>query len=297
MKKYLVLCFVCTLTLTFLASCDKENDQEMAQLAQSDLRTSNFMLGDSVVTEYPLAITEYVSQNYPATTIEEVALLEDGTYEVDLADGLELLFDASGQFIEEIMEEEEEEDEMEVTDYPASIDDYIRLNYPDAVIDEVELEDDGSYEVELDNDVELLFDADGNFLEEEIEEDDEDEDYMEVTDYPASIDDYIGLNYPGATIDEIELEDDGSYEVELDNDVELLFDADGNFLEEYVEEDNEMEEEIVVTDYPAAIDEYVAANHADTTIKEVELLADGTFEVTLEDGTSLSFDEAGNFIG
>lgn len=240
MKKYLLFCLVSCLTLTFLTSCEKEDMDEMEYAETNQVSEARF--SDTLVTEYPTAIDAYITQNYPNETIEEVYLLDNGNYEASLTNETELLFDANGQFIEEIIEDEmdeDEEDEEEVTEWPAAIDDYITQNYPDAMIEKVELEDDGSYEVELDNGVEVYFDADGNFLEEEIEDDEdddemeeEDEEEMEVTDYPSIIDDYITQNYPDATIEEIELEDDGSYEVELDNGVELYFDADGNFLKE-----------------------------------------------------------------
>lgn len=186
----------------------------------------------------------------------------------------------------------------EATEYPAAIDEYVATNYPDATIEEVELEDDGTYEVELSDGTELIFDADGNFLEEEMDDEDEDEDGDEdegevVTEYPTAIDEYVAANHPNATIVEVVLYDDGTYEVELSDGTELEFDTDGNFLEEEMDED----EGEVVTEYPAAIDEYVTANHPNETIVEVVLYGDGTYEVELSDGTELEFDANGEFIG
>ena len=230
MKKYLLFCLVCCLSVAFLTSCEKEDINEMGFTETS---TSDARFSDTLVTDYPTAIDEYITQNFPGATVDEVELEEDGTYGVELDNGIELIFDANGNFLEEEMEDEEGEDEDNyVTDYPAAIDEYVAQNYPDASIEEVELEDDGTYEVELDNDVELIFDADGNFLEEEMEDEEGEDEDNYVTDYPAAIDEYVAQNYPDATIEEVELEDDGTYEVELDNDIELIFDADGNFLEE-----------------------------------------------------------------
>ncbi|MDG2451087.1 MAG: PepSY-like domain-containing protein [Saprospiraceae bacterium] len=122
-----------------------------------------------------------------------------------------------------------------VTDYPSAIDDYVAANHPGASISEVTIDDDGEFEVYLDDMTELHFDIDGNFIEEDEEDDDsEDEDFDEdesVTDYPSAKDDYVAANHPDASIVEVELEDDGSYEVELDDDTEIVFDADGNFVE------------------------------------------------------------------
>ena len=77
-----------------------------------------------------------------------------------------------------------------------------------------------------------------------------------VTDYPSAIDEYVANNYPGDTIKEVEINENGEYEVELsdENDTELLFDSEGNFIELIVDdspndgnsgedEDNEMDYE------------------------------------------------------
>ena len=61
-------------------------------------------------------------------------------------------------------EDEEEGQEIDPSQLPQPILDYISENYPNALIEEAEQYADGSYEVELDNDVELLFDSNGNFL-------------------------------------------------------------------------------------------------------------------------------------
>ncbi len=242
MKKYFVLFFLFGATLALFTSCEKEDGDEMEFL---ESRSNNFAWNDSLVTDYPAAIDDYVAQNFPEATIDAVILNEDGSYTVELSSDIELLFDADGNFIEEIIEgasneeegEEEEEDDSIVTNYPATIDDYIAQNFPGAAIEEVELTTEGDYEVELNNDTELLFDAMGNFVEEIIEEDNDEEAEMEddedaiVTDYPTAIDDYVAQNHPDTTIEEVVLTSEGDYEVELSDGTELLFDADGNFIE------------------------------------------------------------------
>lgn len=61
-------------------------------------------------------------------------------------------------------------------------------------------------------------------------DDDHDDDmYVSTTNLPQAILDYLNTNYPNIGIDEVEIED-GMYEIELDNDLELYFDLNGNFL-------------------------------------------------------------------
>lgn len=94
----------------------------------------------------------------------------------------------------------------------------------------------GYIEVIANNGGRLLFDGEGSFLcgddsfsQGGYDDEDDDEEYINPSDLPQAILDYIAQNYPNATIDEAELED-GEYEIELDNGVELCFDLQGNFL-------------------------------------------------------------------
>lgn len=98
---------------------------------------------------------------------------------------------------------------------------------------------DGSQYVEVivDNNGSLLFDSEGVFLcgDDSLssggygDDDDDDDEYINPENLPQAILDYIAENYPNATIEEAEFED-GEYEVELNNDVELCFDSQGNFI-------------------------------------------------------------------
>lgn len=88
------------------------------------------------------------------------------------------------------------------------------------------------YLVTLDNQGQLLFDQNENFVcaqgDFTTQEDDE---YIKVSDLPQAILDYVATNYPNATIEKAEFED-GEYEIELSTDIELCFDSNGVFLKE-----------------------------------------------------------------
>jgi len=220
-------------SLFLFTSCEKEDmdDDEYEDVIAADTMMAvalGFRNSDTLVTDYPLLINEYLTANYP--DIELLGVTSDGAeYEAELAGGITLVFDLTGNFLmEELPELEDADTDSIITEWPAAIDDYIALNYPSDTIEEVEYED-GEYEIELLSGIELIFDMDGNFLEVELDDDDE-----ELTEWPATIDEYITLNYPDAQIAAIEL-DENEYEVELDTSEELLFDIDGNFLEEILE--------------------------------------------------------------
>ena len=92
----------------------------------------------------------------------------------------------------------------DIDQFPQAIQDYIDANYPGLMIVEAEAEDDG-FEVELSDGTELLFDADGNFLAVE-EDDDVDDDSSDEVDDDSSDDD-----------DDDDVDDDSSDEVDDDS--------------------------------------------------------------------------------
>lgn len=126
--------------------------------------------------------------------------------------------------------------EYSTSDLPDNIRSYIASEFAGyAIITATAFEvSDGSQYIEImvNNNGRLLFDSEGNFLcgdEGLTAGGDEDDEYINPEDLPQAIWDYIAENYPDATIEEAELED-GEYEVELSNDVELCFDSQGNFI-------------------------------------------------------------------
>ena len=137
---------------------------------------------------------------------------------------------------------------------------YINSNYAEKTITEVEIYNQ-SIEIELTGDIELLFDLNGNFLsfendndddddndddndnddddndddDDENDENDDDNEYNSLTSSNLSdavqqkIMDYIRSNYPNLTLVEVEIESQ-KIEIELSNNIELIFDLNGNFL-------------------------------------------------------------------
>lgn len=254
------------------------------------------------VATLPQAIKDYVTANYPDASIEEAdKSLETGEYLVFLDNELELLFDKDGNFLEVLEDDDDHEDwrEIELSTIPQAILDYIAANYATATIEEAGVnEEDGSFAILLDTDIVLLFDKDGNFLEELTEDDFEDDfDEVDAADLPQAIKDYIIENHADATIEEAGVDpEDGSFYVELDSGLILVFDADGNYVEEF----DEWEDECVAVpleDLLQEIKDYVTANYPDQSIEEAWYNdEDKEYYVELDNGVALLFDEAGTFI-
>ena len=184
---------------------------------------------DSVsLSNLPQSIKDYVNNNHSGESIVKAELeMEDGqdVYEVYLSNGMELYFDTNGNYLSM----DDDNSHINISALPQSIKDYINTNYPNATILYAEKDyDDGqkAYEVKLDNGMELEFDSNGNLLS-------SDDDNVPTSQLPQAIIDYVNNNHPNNTIKEAEIEfEDGQkmYKVELDNDMELYFDMNGNFI-------------------------------------------------------------------
>lgn len=233
MKKLKLLSLAFVATLTF-SSCSNDNDdKDMGAIVDLNLTAQR---SDSYINTaaLPQAILNYISTNYPNNTVKEAEIEDNNNYEVELNDGTELIFDQQGNFlgIDDDDDDDYGDEDIAPGDLPANMLNFINIHFPGTTIDEAERENNGNYEIELSNDVELIFDSDGNFLgrADDDDNDDNDDDDIEISELPQVIRDYIATNYPNNTIIEAEREDDNTFEVTLNNGLELEFDANGNFL-------------------------------------------------------------------
>ena len=122
-------------------------------------------------------------------------------------------------------------------------------------------------------------------------------------DLPAEAQGFIQDHFSGATIEAVQVEDEGwleglfdgeendKYEVRLSNGVQLDFNENGNISEVDSKEGVAIPEEVL----PAEIRTYVASNYADTMIESWSL-DDNEQEVELSNEIDLVFDRDGNFL-
>ena len=153
-------------------------DDEYQNLSDTDLSSS-----------VQKKITDYINENHSGKTITEVEI-ENQIIEIELSGNTELSFTLSGAYLStEVDVEDDNDDDNDSDDYDSDDDDsdddeneysslssstlseavqqkiadYIRANYPNDSVTEVEIENQ-KIEVELSSDVELIFDLNGNFL-------------------------------------------------------------------------------------------------------------------------------------
>ena len=138
-------------------------------------------------------ITSYINENHSEETITDVEI-ENQIIKVELSGNIELSFDLNGDFLSTEAENDHENDDDNVDDndddnddnddnenddneneysslsssnlsqaVQQKISDYIRANYPNDTVTEVEIENQ-KIEVELSSGIELIFDINGNFV-------------------------------------------------------------------------------------------------------------------------------------
>lgn len=218
---------------------------------------------------------------------------------------------------------------VEVGELPTAITDYVAANYPDGEIKRSGVLPNGNYILIIQNadgtKVGLLFDAEGNFLQVLPPPANGGGNGpggghhphptpIDVSELPTAITDYIAANYAGDTIQHAGTVENGNYIVVLQNadgtKTALSFDANGNFIEVLPAPNGNGGGHggghhphptlIDVSDLPAAVTDYVAANYAGTTIERAGTLNNGNYIVVLQnaDGTKvrLLFDANGNFV-
>lgn len=293
MKKS-ILVLLALAVVGFMTSCEKslEEDFNVSDI-QSGSITNNS--SDDSLEVIPPAIQTYIDTNYPGLIIVKAEVETDPAnpavaFEVELNDGTDVYFDIDGNFLFDEAPSGSggggggSGTNIPIASLPTIITDYVTLNYPDAIITEAKVQDNGVYKVELNNGLELYFDASGNFLAL-----DTDDDNISIASLPAAITNYVAANYPDAVIIEAEIEDDGLYEVELNNGLELYFDASGNFLFEDNDDDGTCTLSVDINDY-------IAINYPANTIVDCEVFATGYIEVELDNDWKVYFDPSEVFL-
>lgn len=116
------------------------------------------------VSSLPAPAQQFISQFYPADKVARVTKEIKNShlnseYEVLFVSGQEVEFDAAGQWTDV----DAPKGQTVPSGIVPSIDEYVGLNYDGIGINEISREANG-YEVELVNGIELLFDANGQFI-------------------------------------------------------------------------------------------------------------------------------------
>lgn len=233
MKRLSLFALVITVTLASCGKLDMNLIDDIVSASKTTIASE----------ELPENITTVLNDDYFGTYIEE-ALLADGLgYQINLSNETEVFFDKNGEGLNEKNDKKRKKggkgcdkgEKIDIENLPAGIATYISDNYPDVTIERAKINHDDKYMVKVTGDLILVFDAEGNFIEEhEFMDNHGHDNKVEITDLPTAITDYITANYSDATIKVAFLKGD-KYLVGLTTDsgrTMLVFDSEGVFIEE-----------------------------------------------------------------
>ena len=217
---------------------------------------------------------------------------DDGiiVYELKFTGGIEIKFDENGNWIEIECKYTPVPDGL----IPPQILDYVNSNYSRAFISGIEKKGNGTYEIELSNGVDLLFDKDFNLIGTDNGDYDDDR-RIPFEELPSKAQETLSAHFNVDEIISIEKETDDweiTYEVELRKDISITFDADGQWIEIDCNRTNPVPASLV----PEKIMAYVTDNHSGNDVTKIELTDRGYYEVELSNGLELIFDRDFNFI-
>ena len=212
-----------------------------------------------------------------------------------------MLFDAQGNFISGNVDDQDDDDNIPAH-IKAKIINYVNRNYPGAFIKDIERKSNGTYKAEIvynNKEYDLLFDAQGNFISGNVDNQDDDDNIP--AHIKAKIINYINRNYPGAFIKDIERKSNGTYKAEIvynNTEYDLLFNAQGNFVSAHID-GYEDDDDNIPAHIKAKIINYVNRNYPGAIIKDIERKSNGRYEAEIVYNNreyDLLFDAQGNFI-
>lgn len=248
MKKLLLMAIAAATLGLVVVSCNKNEG-----LITDDALIRDIALAENRLTvapaDLPVEISDYIGKNEFDTYVEEAFKAPESGYELTLGTGENLYFDLQGNILEFrgpgggnfgpdgphgpcFIRGRGFGRPVAVEDLPAVVVDYIAANYPDNTIQRAKARN-GNLFVKLDGPTVLLFDSEGNFVEEvspirhcrECRP-------VRADNLPAPIAEYIATNYPDAEFKgacsrngrvAVYLINDGGRQI-------LVFDLDGNLL-------------------------------------------------------------------
>ena len=169
----------------------------------------------------PEQITAYVTANFPGKVIEEIEKKNFG-WEIELKNGPEIRFDTNFNVING-----GGNGGGNNSNFP-EINTFVSTYFPQVSIQRVQL-DGNEIDVKLTDGTDIDFYL--NFIWQSI-------DCEHATVYgsvpselvPVQITDYVTANFPNNHIDQIEKKNNGNWEIELNNDYEIVFDANFNVI-------------------------------------------------------------------
>lgn len=179
-------------------------------------------------------VQAYLEANYASNHVVEIERERFG-FTIELNSGVDLVFDRDQRFVGvDLDDDDDDEIRIPLEELPENARNFLSASFEGATAITVKKDTDDnevSYEVYLDNGIKVEFDAAGNWVEIESKHDVA----IPATALPTGIVQYILQNYPAYFLSEVEKNSNGGFSIEIENringnDIELIFDANGNFV-------------------------------------------------------------------
>lgn len=242
----------------------------------------------------PDAAKIFLTTNFPAATIRSVERENErpngSVYDVTLSNGVEIDFDANGNWIEI----DGKTNEIPASLVPEKVKAYVTANYPGLLIVKIENER-VKYDVELSNGIDLVFTSEGDFVRIDFDGDNDNEIVVDGNTLPDAAKAFLSTHFPLATIRLVEKEysarPNGSvYDVTLSNGFEIDFDANGNWTE--IDGNRTSVPAAII---PERIQAYIALQYPALSIVKIDKEHTG-YDVELSNDLDLLFSLQGDFI-
>lgn len=283
MKKTFITSLFALSILLSTTSCD--NNDDTTPTTQTVIEAAALPSSAKTFTE-----TYFPNAVYKSTVKLNNPSLNGTIYDVSLSNGYEIDFDANGNWTEI----DGGNNAIPTALIPEKINAYIAANYPGLFVVQIENEK-TKYDVELSNDLDLVFTMQGDFVRIDHDGDNHNEVVVNPTTLPAAATTLIATHFPTATIRLVERQNSASsdgtvYDVSLSNGFEIDFDANGNWTE--IDGGRLAIPNALV---PEKIAAYITANYPALLLTAID--KERTYyDVELSNDLDLVFDLQGNFL-
>ncbi|MFH7018184.1 PepSY-like domain-containing protein [Flavobacterium sp. FlaQc-47] len=149
MKKILLSGFIALALLVTTTSCDSDDDDRETVITATDLpQTASIFI-----------TTYFANTTYQVIKKQDKPDADGSIYDVYLTNGFEIDFDANGNWVDI----DGNHQAIPVELIPEKINTYVMTNYPNQSVTSIDNEK-TFIEVELSNNIEVVFDLQGNFI-------------------------------------------------------------------------------------------------------------------------------------
>ena len=294
MKKHLIIATFAALAI-FVTACGKENgaatNENMERAAVNQQQWEAEEVGVSVdYSEIAPEIMMFVETHFPQTGIYNCHQTQH-YYMVKLNDQTKLKFNHSLEWIEVDCEHSAIYGIVPSSIVPEQSTDYVTVNFPNNHIDQIEKKNNGNWEIELDNDHDIKFDANFNVIS-GGGNGGGGNGGGNVSNYPE-INTFVETYFPQVSIRSAR-QDGNEIEVKLTDNTELDFYL--NYDWKNIDCDESTVYGIVPAELvPAQITDYVTANFPANHIDQIEKENYG-WDIELDNNREIKFDHNFNVI-